>query len=162
MADSEFDYSQFKKYVKDFEKMTTDFETFLKQFLLEMAQRVVSKAKLKTPVDTGALRNSYFIGSQQVALKGINGTSKSGKQKVTRDLENSTVEDINIVGDVMEVTIGNVMEYASFVEYGRSLKDGRWKAGYFMLTISIDEIQKQIPKRFEKQFQEFIKSKGVG
>ena len=158
----EADFRAFEKYIKDFEKMTNDFETFLKQFLLEMAQRVIARAKPRTPVDTGALRNSYFIGSQQVALKEIEGKSKSGKQQVTRDLENSTIEDINIIGDTMEVTIGNVMEYASFVEYGRSLKDGMWKAGYFMLTISIDEIQKQIPKRFEKQFQEFIKSKGVG
>ena len=164
MANTEFDYRQFKKFVKNLDDASDkqDFEKFLKQFLLEMAQRVVRKAKLRTPKDTGALINSYVIGSAERVLKETRGKSESGKQKVTRDLENSTVEDINIVGDVMEVTIGNVMEYASFQEYGYTLRNGQWKKGHFMLTMSIDEIQKQIPKRLEKQFLQYLKSKGVG
>lgn len=158
----EFDYSQFEKYVETFEKMTKEFDTFLKQFLLEMAQRVVADAKRNTPVDTGALRNSYFIGSQQVALKETGGTSKSGRVEVTFDPENSTILDINVVGNNFEVLIGNQMEYASYVEYGHALKDGRWKAGYFMLTVAIDKVQKQIPKRFESAFKQFMMNRGVG
>jgi hypothetical protein len=164
MADSGFDYTEFKNYVENLTKASDkkDFETFLKQFLLEMAQRVVKQAKPKTPVDTGALRNSYVIGSAERFLKKTGGTSKSGKAKVTRDLSKSTVEDIKIVGDIVEVTIGNDMEYASFIEWGSSTKDGKWKNGHFMLTTSIDEIQKQIPKRFEKEFVQYMKNKGVG
>lgn len=60
------------------------------------------------------------------------------------------------------ITIGNPMEYATFIEYGRHLRNGVWKDGYFMLTISIEEIQQQIPKRFDKEFKEFMKNRGVG
>ena len=159
---SDFDYKQLQKYLENLDNIDKDFEVFLKQFLLEMAQRVVRKAKLKTPVDTGALRNSYVIGSGERVLKATRCKSKSGKQKVTRDLSKSTVEDIKIIGNTMEVTIGNEMEYASFQEYGYPLRNGQWKQGHFMLTMAVDEIQKQIPKRFEKQFLQFIKNKGVG
>lgn len=164
MAESGFDYSEFKNYVQNLTKASDkkDFEVFLKQFLLEMAQRVVSKAKQKTPVDTGALRNSYVIGSGKRFLKETGGISKSGKAKVTRDLSKSTVEDIKIVGDIVEVTIGNDMEYASFQEYGYTLRNGNWKQGHLMLVTSVDEIQKQLPKRFEKQFLQYMKNKGVG
>lgn len=41
-------------------------------------------------------------------------------------------------------------------EIGVRLKKD-WVEGKFMLTLSIDEIQKQIPARFDKAFKEFIK-----
>ena len=69
MADFDFDIKEFENYVKNFEKATKEFETFLKSFLLKEAQRVISKAKKRTPVDTGALRASWGIGSQKLVLK---------------------------------------------------------------------------------------------
>ena len=163
---SNFDYSAFEKYVKNFEKMTDDFDAFLKQFLLQMAQRVVARTKQRQrasgAIDTGAMINSWYIGSQQIALKETGKTSSSGKASVTFDPENSTVLDINVVGSNVEVVIGNAMEYSSYIEYGHSLRNGAWKNGYFMLTISIDEIQKQIPARFKSEFAKFLKNKGVG
>lgn len=165
MAKGGFDYSQIEEYFKKLEEATAkaEFENFLKSFLLEMAQRVIAKAKPDTPVDTGALRNSYYIGSQKVALRNITSSDKKDaeSQTVTRDLENSTIEDINIINNTLEVTIGNIMEYASYVEYGHAYPNGKWENGKFMFTIAINEIQQQIPDRFEKAFQEYLKNKGV-
>lgn len=157
---SGFDYEEFKKYTQNFEKVTEEFETFLKSFLLQMAQRVIAKARQNTPVDTGAMRASWGIGSQSLALK--SSISSEGKQTVTLDLENSQVADISVIGNTLEVTIWNGMEYSSFVEYGHSNRDGSWQEGHFILTVAIDEVQRQIPARFEKAFQEFLKNRGVG
>lgn len=154
---SSFDYSQFEKYVNNFEKMTDEFELFLKQFMLQMAQRVISRVKPRTPVDTGALRASWGIGNQSIALRSVGDTDL-----LEFDPENSTVADISAVGNNFEVTIWNGMEYASYVEYGHSTQSGAWKNGYFMLTISVDEIEKQMPSRFKSEFIKFCKNKGVG
>lgn len=163
---SQFDYKAFEQYAKQFENMQKDFDTFLKEFLLEMAQRAVAKIKQRQravgAVDTGAMINSWFIGSQQISLKETGGKSKSGKAEVTFDPDNSTILDIDVVGSNIEVVIGNSMEYSSFIEYGSTLRNGRWKQGYFMMTISIDEVQQQIPKRFENEFNKFLKNRGVG
>lgn len=162
MASTEFDYRQFKKFVKSLDDASNkqDFEKFLKQFLLEMAQRVVAKAKKRTPVDTGFLRESYFIGNES---KGVyRGESGKGNASVSSFSTSASIESVKVVGKNFEIVIGNQAEYASFQEYGYTLRNGQWKDGHFMLTMSIDEIQKQIPKRLEKEFLQYLKSKGVG
>ena len=128
----EADFSQFEKYVKDFSKMINDLDSFLRNFLITEAERVIAKTKPRTPVDTGNLRNNW------------------------------DVQGVEIQGNDLVAYLINDAEYATYVEYGHRSTGGNWVNGYFMLTISIDEVQKQMPKRFEKAFQEFIKSKGVG
>lgn len=155
----EFDFSEFEKYVKNFEKATNEFDTFLKKFLLQQAQRAIASAKKRTPVDTGALRASWGIGNQTIALK--SNIDSEGHENVTLDMENSTVVDITVVGDNLEVTIWNGMEYASYVEYGHTTTNGNWVDGYFMLTISIDTVQRAMPGRFQKAFMQFLKERGV-
>lgn len=157
--DFKFDYEEFEKYVRNFEKMTKDFEKFLKTFLLEQAQRCVNEAKKNTPVDTGALRASWGIGSQTLVLK--SSLDEFGKQNVSIDTENSTIADISVVGDNFEVTIWNGMEYASYVEYGHRTTGGGYVQGVFMLTISIDKVSRAIPSRFQRAFKQFLNERGV-
>ena len=128
MAKGGFDFKQYEQFVKNLGDADKDFELFLTDFLVEMAQRVLAKVRPRTPVDTGSLRASWSI--------------------------------IEVTNDT--ITIGSPMEYASFVEYGHTLRNGVWKDGRFMLTLSIEEVQKEIPKRFEKSFQQFMKGKGIG
>lgn len=129
---SNFDFKEFEKYLKKFDTIPNDFKLFLNTFLLEMAQRVIAKTKPRTPVDTGALRNSWMIGN------------------------------IIVSKTELSVEIVNPMEYASYVEYGAANRNGSWRKGKFMLTISIDEIRQQLPRRFENEFNKFLKNKGVG
>ena len=159
MGSSKFDYKQFQAYVNNFEKMTKDFENFLKRYLLQQAQHCVSLGKKRTPVDTGALRASWGIGSQKLVLK--SSIDSEGKINVSFDEANSTIADISVVGDNFEVTIWNGMEYASYVEYGHNTLSGSWVDGYFMLTISITEVQRAMPSRFNTAFKQFLKERGV-
>ncbi len=128
----EFDFSQFETFVKTFEVLQKNFEQFLRQFLLEMANRVISKVKPKTPVDTGALKSEWQIG------------------------------EVTISEDKLEVEIINGQEYASYIEYGHRLTNGKWQEGKFMLTISIDDVNQQIPLRFRKAWNQFLLQGGFG
>ncbi len=158
MSKSGFDFKQYEKWVKNLHVATEEFELFLKQFLLEMAQRCIAKTKERTPVDTGALRNSWSIGSQKIELRGTGKfNKKTGHELVEIDPDKSDVASILVVGNTMYVEIYNPMEYSSYVEYGHTTKNERFLMGKFMLTISIDEIRQQIPARFSKAFKEFIK-----
>lgn len=158
---SQFDYSQFEKYVKDFEKATNEFDEFLRSFLLQMAYRVIARVKPRTPVDTGFLREAWFVGDEAKVIK-------SGDDgKFTSDYSSAfaskaSLDSVKVIGNSLQIVIGNIAEYASFIEYGHAYSNGRWYQGKFMLTISIDEIQAQIPKRFEAEFKKFLKNRGVG
>lgn len=156
MSKSDFDFRAFEKYVKNFEKITEEFNVFLKTFLLQQAQRCVSSAKKKTPVDTGAMRASWGIGNQIISLR------STGKgNSVEFDPENSTIADINVVGNNFEVTIWNGMEYSSYIEYGHSTTSGGWVEGQFILTISINDVEKAMPSRFQTAFKTFLAERGV-
>ena len=148
---SYFDFKEFTKYVEALGIVKSDFRIWLKTFLLKEAQRVVSKAKKNTPVDTGFLRNAYGIGSQKLAFK-----TGSDNYSIKLDTKNSDIASIKVIGNVLEVEIWNMAEYASFIEYGQRSYKGR-----YMLTIAIDEVQRALPARFDKDFKQWLKSKGV-
>lgn len=124
----------FKQFEEYANNLPKQFEiqNFLYQFLGRIGLRVIAKVKPRTPVITGNLKGAWDIG------------------KIIAD------------GNEFSVEIINSMEYASYVEYGAANRDGSWRKGRFMLTISIDEIRQQLPARFEKEFNQFLKNKGIG
>lgn len=129
------DFSDFEKFAKSVQGLEKGFNDFLKLFLVEMAERVLAKAKPKTPVDTGALRSAWELG------------------------------DVSGSGNTLEVEILNGMEYATDIEYGHRIVRGGIEVGYyngrFMLKTSIDEVRRQMPLRYVKEFEKFCKSLGI-
>jgi hypothetical protein len=125
-----FDFSEFEKLAKAFQRTLDErvIERFIRDFLMEMAMRAMRKTKKRTPVDTGELRNSWQLGN------------------------------IERRGKSYQVEIFNNTHYASFVEYGhRTGKDlTRWVEGRFMMTISMQEIERELPRYLEKRMVELL------
>lgn len=123
-----FDFSELRRLARAFNKALDDrvIERFMRDFLLEMAFRSERKIKKRTPVDTGHLRRNWKVG---------------------------TVER---QGNALVVEIYNPVDYASFVEYGhRTGKDlTRWVPGRFMATISMQEIERELPRYLERRVME--------
>lgn len=134
-----FDYSEFKQFRDNFAQLTIEFDNWMHKFLLKEGMRFIREVKNRTPVDHGDLRNHWKLDG------------------IYRD------------GDELKVWFVNSMHYASHVEYGHAkpYKAGAaegssdWVEGYFMMTVSIQVIEKQLPARFNQEFTNFIKSLGV-
>lgn len=130
------DYSEFKKYRDNFAGFTRAFDSWMHRFLLKEGMRFIAEVKRRTPVDTGDLRNHWKLDG------------------LTRE------------GDTLHVWFVNPMHYATFVEYGHAkpYKSGAapgsadWVEGYFMMTVSLEIIQRKMPARFNKEFEAFIAS----
>ena len=156
---SGFDYKQYQKFAENMGVIKEQFDVWLKMFLLEQAQRCIAECKKRQravgAIDTGAMINSWYIGGQNIVLK-EQGTAKSGGTGYAIDTEHSDIADINVIGDTLQVEIGNPMEYASFIEYGQRSYQGK-----YILTISIDTIQNALPGRFEKAWKQFLKNGGI-
>ena len=155
-------------------KAADEADAFLRGFLLEMGLRALAKTKQRTPVQTGYLRNSWQLGDAVVILN--RRTLKRGKNKgrttVTANTENSVAASLHSVkrsGNELEITLSNPVEYASYVEYGhKSMPWGRppadeedWVEGYYMATISLDEVRAAMPARFRAAFKAWL-DKGGG
>lgn len=120
-----FDFREFEKLAKSFKKAVDErvIERFIQDFLLEMAMRSLRRIKKRTPVDSGELRRNWKVG------------------RVVRQ------------GSSYVVEIYNNTDYASFVEFGhRTGADlTKWVEGRFMMTISMQEIERELPRYLEKR-----------
>ena len=126
------DMKDFIKYVENFKEMEKEFEAFLKNWIIKQGDKLIANTKARTPVDTGNLRNSWSLGDYQ------------------RD------------GRTASIGINNSAEYASIIEYGTPKRPNwKWAGGAHMLTISMNEILRDMPDLFDKAFSEFLKSKGL-
>lgn len=119
------EFGDMEQLAKTFKKASDQrvIDRWIREFLLEMAYRGEAKIKKRTPADTGELRRNWRVG--QVVRKGSS----------------------------YEIEISNNIEYAPYVEYGhRTGKDlTGWVEGRFMMTISMKEIEKKLPKYIEKK-----------
>ena len=145
MSGSGFDYSSFEEYRRKFNKMYIEFENWLNAFLLKEGMRFIAGVKPRTPVDTGDLRNHWSLDT----VTGI--THGAGSRRELR------------------VWFVNSMYYATFVEYGHAkpYKSGAaegsadWVPGYFMMTVTLDQIERSMPARFDSAFRQFLLGLGV-
>lgn len=138
---AECDFSQFKKLADNFSRAEQEklIAKFSEEVLLELANRLLRLTKKNTPKDTGQLKRNWFV---------------SGVKRK---------------GEYFEVTVFNNTEYASFVENGHRQEVGKyvpaigkrlvepWVEGSHMLRISMQEIEKIMPKLIGKRYQEFLK-----
>lgn len=119
------DFSELRRLAGAFNKALDErvIERFIRDFLLEMAFRAERKIKKQTPVKTGHLRRNWRVGN------------------------------VERHGNALVVEIINNTEYASFVEYGhRAGKNStRWVEGRFMATISMQEIERELPTYLERR-----------
>ena len=151
------DFREFQDLLDSFKEVQKQHEAFLRKFLTEMGMRALAQTKKLTPVDTGNLRNNWELS--QVYRK----------------------------GDELYIVLFNPTEYASFIEDGHmqysrwvpgewrgdrfeyipGAKTGmmlkeKWIPGHHMARISINKIEREIPKRYEKALKQFMKGLGAG
>lgn len=148
------DIKALKDFQKRLEKLSkVDFDRFYTEAAKDIAGRLLSKVKKRTPVIYGKLRDAW------------------------------AVLPVERQGDKYIITIINGLKYASYVEYGHRQQPGRfipghwegerfiynpgeeggmvlkkaWVEGRFMLTISVQELERMAPALLEKRLLKFLK-----
>lgn len=133
-------FSNFKKFEEHLRFLQSNFPDEMEQFLLDIGNSVIRASKRRTPTETGDLKSSWKIS------------------------------DVERKGDTLYVTVfndatttyeGRTVPLAPFVEFGHKIttKDGRVTGkvdGYYMFTTSIKTINRQIPRRLRKIFDDLV------
>ncbi|MGP1488357.1 MAG: HK97 gp10 family phage protein [Peptoanaerobacter stomatis] len=156
------DFSQLVEFRDRFERLSNEFETFLKQFLIKQALDVLAKTKSNTPTDTGLLKNSWTIGDQTLAIGSR--TNRSGEteyfQVDSAFAQGASLDSVVRQGDMLVITISNNVEYAKYVEYGHMTRGrSKWVNGKFMCSLAIIDVKRKIPARFEREFSAWFAEK---
>lgn len=150
------DFEQLKRLNARLERLSrVDFDGFCRTAAKDLAGRLLSKVKKRTPVVYGTLRNAW------------------------------AVLPVGRRGDHYTAVVLNNLRYASYVEYGHRQQPGRfipgywegerfvyapgakggmvlkdsWVKGRFMLTISTQELEQQAPAILEKKLYKFLKER---
>ena len=109
-----FDFSEFKKYAKQFEKLKQkDIDAFYIKAIKAMAARYLMVAIANTPVDTGYLKGAWTGGAKVDPF-----TYAMNAIKVTKQ------------GQFFQVEIENTAPYATFVFYGHRTTNGGFVQGW--------------------------------
>lgn len=130
----------FKKFEDQLKYLKRKFPEELEKFLLDISKSLNRAVLKRTPVDDGELKQGWKISN------------------IERDGDKMY---IIIYNDATTTYEGRTVPLAPFVEFGHKIvdKDGKvvGKAdGYYMLTASIKAINKQIPRRLRKVFDELV------
>jgi hypothetical protein len=136
-------FKGFKKYREQLIYLQKNFPVELEQFLLDVTKAVDRATTKRTPVEHGELKNGWKIS------------------KVEHEGDKLFVTYYN---DATTTYEGRKVPLAPFVEFGHKVVDnlnGTGKVvgkaqGYFMLTTSIKAVNKQIPRRLRKMFDELV------
>lgn len=153
-----FDSKEFRELLDGIKALQKEHERFIRNFLTEMGMRALAQTKDLTPV-------------------GVTGNLK-GRWELSQVFRS---------GDMLYIILFNPVIYASFVEDGymqrrrwvpgewvskdrfRYIKGhdkgmmltNKWIPGHHMARISINKIEKELPRRYERAFKEFCKGLGV-
>ena len=150
------DYREFEKLLANFKEVQKSYDQFIRSFLTEMGMRAIAQTKKLTPVDTGNLRNNWELS--QVYRKG---------DELYIVLFNPTEHASFIEDGHMQYSRwvpgewrGDRFEYIPGAKTGMMLKE-KWTPGYHMARISINKVERELPKRYDRAFKEFITRLGV-
>ncbi len=134
------DFSELAKWRAAFGNTRVD--TVIKQTLAEIAGEAIRATKLRTPKDTGVLRNAWQLSAFKA----------NGKE--------------------ISIEMFNNAKYAMYVEFGHRQEVGRYVPaigkrlvkpfveGKYMMTKSVDELKPRIPAIQEKHLHVFFKKLG--
>ncbi|MNW41162.1 hypothetical protein D3C74_182910 [compost metagenome] len=126
-----FDISEFKKFGANIEAMRKAWPRFMTECVHELANRLLAKA-VKETIE----RTNYITG----------------------DLRRGwTVGQIVLNSHGAEIEVFNPVAYSSYVEYGhRTSNHQGWVEGRFMMTISVQELERELPAIMERKMERFI------
>lgn len=162
-----FDYSGMEELLENFKKLQKRHEQFIRDFLKEQGLRALAKTKKLTPEDTGELRNAWELSD--VMRKGDElyivlfnpkeyaSFVEEGHMQHRRFLPIKYLEESPKSAKYVEW----LKDYYGYDMGGVMLQE-KWIPGFHMARISVTQIEKQIPARYEKALKQFMKGLGVG
>lgn len=128
-----YNFKKFEMLKNSFEQANKDFESWLISFLLSNANVGIKQLKDNTPLDTGNLRRSWRLSEYYAKEDGT-----------------------------LEIWFINTADYSSYVELGHMTANRKkWVPGKFFMKTTLEKLEANLPRRFEKDFRIFLARHGV-
>ena len=134
------DFAELEAFQQSLQELTVNMSQILDICAKDLAQRLMRKVIKRTPVGV----YPKVTGKKGGTLR--RGWSQDGKFKIYHSASACMIE------------IKNPVEYASYVEYGHRTVSGGWVPGKLMMTLSVQEIQRDAPGILEKKIKKMMEA----
>lgn len=161
-----WDTSELDEYIDKLKGISEqDIERFNEDTVKEIAARTLAKIIARTPVGQYGTKQVEFTtrDGEEVSFTAhsskVGGTLRRGwTGGKDSDPYSFIMANSEVVkkGRTYTIILSNNIFYGPFVEYGHKTVNGGFVDGQFMMTISMDEMQDELPELLEKKFNEFI------
>lgn len=149
-----FDFSEFQNLAKRFQQAVDNqvVDKLIRELLIELAYRAVAKIKMRTPVNTGDLRRKWMVGN-------IERQGNSYFIEIFNNLEYASFIEKGFRAHwVPGEWEGNIFKYIPGAKTGMQVgKKGGWVEGRFMVEISMQEIEREIPVYLERKQEQLLR-----
>lgn len=151
------DFESLRKHAEQLEKLADNSDAALMEISKAIARRLERSLVKRTP--TGVPPDYATEEAKREHWSGYVGGTLKKAWKVT----------IDRAGEDYVVTAVNPTEYASYVEYGHRQEPGRyvralglrlkasWVPGKFMMTLSVRDVEKVMPRIIERELYKCLK-----
>lgn len=154
----DFDFTELENLKKSMEQMHTAFPGFVEGCIRELAGRLLAKIIARTPVGVYGTKEVRFTTKDGVE---VSFTAKDPRTGGTLRRGWTIGEIARMPDGGFEVEIINPVEYAKYVEYGHRTRNHQgWVNGRFMLTISVAELEREMPAIIEQRFTKWLEQMG--
>lgn len=154
----EIDFKELKEFQMEIKKLIDEGDSFLKQAITNIALRAIRKIKQRTPVDTGTLRNAWRIKE----------IKKIGGQYVAFIVNETVYAEFVEYGHRVGLNKGSIKKSTKKVKkakvkakskVGKAKVENGYVRGRFMMTISMWEIEKEMDRIIQREFEKWLKSR---
>lgn len=140
-------------------------QKFHEDTVKEIAARTLAKIIARTPVGEYGTKEVHFFTREGEEVRFTAHSNKVGGTLRRGWTANKDIDPYSFImansevvkkGNTYTIIISNNVFYGPYIEYGFRAVNGRFVDGQFMMTISMDKMQDELPALLEKKFNEFL------
>ena len=155
---AEFDFSEFKEFAENFDRVLNQEETFMDSAMQEVQHEFVNTLKSNTPV--GQYDNTVFFVRNGKLMK-FAGSPKGRSGGLLR--RSWSPGSIVKQGETYLIEAFNNTEYAAWVNDGHRTADHKgWVEGQFFVEAALEEVEAKLDPILYTRFLAFLERLGVG
>lgn len=160
------DTTGLRKYIEDLESVGVELDGFYRQAAKELAGRLIALVVPRTVVGKyqkemhrlgGTLRRGWVSKDHDTSYD----KTQAGAQCPTAQEMKSWAESLKVTckAGTYTITVENPVEYASFIEYGFTMRNGAFYKPKYMMTISAQQLEAITPQVLEAELFKWLKKR---
>ena len=157
-----FVHDEFEKYIEEMEKLASNVNQAIKEFLMEQANKCVDRIRIDTPVDTGYLKSNWIVTNYQryKDLYSVDIENDAPYASFVEDGWSTTAKGVTS-RFVPGYWLGEHFVYDPNAKTGMTLKHKEYK-GKHMARINVIKTQYHLNAEYKKFMQKFFEGQNLG